>query len=372
MPVNPRENFLKTLKGEPHDFVPIELYSFWHPDRAAAAAVADPLKREIGERIFDRHVFRSILPSYISRYFVTPPQRVRETYQDLPNGHQRIHGVIDTPKGELTYLKETAPESETVWTWKYPVENADDIEKIASVPWELPEGILPPDGSERVGDFHTRGICETGVSSPFVCLAEAMGFERFLMLTATDLDLVTQLTQVCLERALACLEVLLSKPGVDLVWVGASEWVTPPMGSPALYDALVQEQERAIIDYVHAHSDAVVQVHCHGNVGTVLEKTIARGADYTEPVEPPPDGDITLADAKRLADGRITLGGNIETRILCNETEDVVEAATRAAFEGDKNRHVLVTTAGCSPTLAEREYKNYMRLIDVWEELAAL
>ena len=89
-------------------------------------------------------------------------------------------------------------------------------------------------------------------------------------------------------------------------------------------------------------------------------------------VEPPPDGDITMKDAKELAAGRMTLGGNIETRVLCNETEDVIETAVRAAFEGPKDRFVLVTTAGCSPTLAEREYRNYMRLIDVWEELSPI
>lgn len=53
------------------------------------------------------------------------------------------------------------------------------------------------------------------------------------------------------------------------------------------------------------------------------------GADYTELVEPPPDGDITLAEAKRLA-------------------------------------------AGCSPTLGEGEFRNYLRLIDVWEELSPM
>lgn len=45
-------------------------------------------------------------------------------------------------------------------------------------------------------------------------------------------------------------------------------------------------------------------------------KIIERGADYTEPVEPPPNGDLTLAEAKKLAAGRITLGGNIEARLL--------------------------------------------------------
>ena len=370
--MNVRERFLAMLRGEPHDRVPIELYGFWRPDRGALDAEADPLKREIGRRIFDRHVFRSFLPSHINRYLVTPPQRIRETHEDLPNGHRRTRGVIDTPKGELTYLTEWDSESGTQWTHKYPVENVDDIWKIASVPWELPEGIRPVDGSERVGDFDARGISETGVSTPMVCVAEMMGFERFLMLTATDLDLVERLTQMCLDRALACLEVLLSKPGVDLVWLGGSEWVTPPMGSPALYDALVQEQERAIVDYVHAHSDAVVQVHCHGKVRRALAKTIERGVDYTEPVEPPPGGDITLAEAKALAAGRISPGGNIDCRLLVNESPDVVETATRAAFEGPNDRYALVVTAGCSPTLTDREYKNYMRMIDVWEELSPL
>jgi uroporphyrinogen-III decarboxylase len=166
--------------------------------------------------------------------------------------------------------------------------------------------------------------------------------------------------------------VLLRGEGVDLVWVGGSEWVTPPMGSPALYDALVQEQERAIVRYVHAHSDAVVQVHCHGKVRRALAKTIERAVDYTEPVEPPPDGDITMREAKALAAGRITLGGNIEQRLMCNESERTVERAVRAAFEAPNDRFVLVTTAGCSPTLAGREFRNYLRLIDLWETLSPL
>jgi len=368
--MTPRERMLAALRGERADRVPLELYGFWFPDRETLEAVEDPLRRRIGERVFDELVFRSIHPSHVNRYLVTPPQLWRESHEDLPNGRRRTRGVMDTPKGELTYLTEWAPEDETTWTWKYPVENERDIEKITSVPWEPPEGLKALDGSERVGDFETRGICEVGVSTPMVCVAGMMRYESFLELCATDLRLVKALTEICLERVMDVLAVLLSRPGVDLVWMGGSEWLTPPMGSPALYDALVQEQERTIIDYVHANSDAVVQVHCHGKVGTVLEKTIARGADYTEPVEPPPDGDITMREAKEIAAGRITLGGNVETRVLANESEDVVERAVRAAFEGGKDRFILATTAGCSPKLTKREFKNYLRLIDVWAELS--
>jgi uroporphyrinogen-III decarboxylase len=197
-----------------------------------------------------------------------------------------------------------------------------------------------------------------------------MKFEQFLEMCHTDLPLLRNLTEVCLDRILDCLGVLLSEPGIDCVWMGGSEWVTPPMASPAVYDALVQEQERRIIDYVHEHSDAVVHVHCHGRVRHALRRMVERGADYTEPVEPPPDGDITMAEAKALAAGNTTLGGNVEVRLLCNARAGEVEQATRAAFDGGKDRFVLRATEGPSPRMSEREFENYTRLIDVWEELS--
>ncbi|NQT53813.1 hypothetical protein HQ576_17280, partial [bacterium] len=202
-----------------------------------------------------------------------------------------------------------------------------------------------------------------------VCVAGMMPYEMFLELSLTDPALVLDLTETCRERILDVLRVLFSKPGIEYVWMGGSEWVTPPMGSPALYDALVQEQERSIIGFCHQHG-AVVHVHCHGNVRHALGRSIERGADYTEPVEPPPDGDITLAEAKAMADGHITLGGNIEARVVCHGSEAEVEEAVRAAFEGGKQRFVLAPTEGPSPTISDREYRNWMKMIDVWEELS--
>ena len=199
-----------------------------------------------------------------------------------------------------------------------------------------------------------------------------MDYEMFLGMCATDLPLIKELTAICQERTLDMLSVLLAKPGIEHVWMGGSEWITPPMASPRVYDELVQEQERTVIDYIHGHSDAIVQVHCHGHGRHALQRCIERGADYTEPVEPPPDGDVTMAEAKAMSAGRITLGGNIECRVLCNESEETTEAAVRAAFEGGKERFVLRATEAPSPVMSEREFRNYMRVVDVWEELAAI
>ena len=370
--MTPRERLLRSLRGETVDRVPLDLSGLRYESVDALSNIQDPLQRRLAERAGGHMHFEMTTPSHTNRYLMTPGQRIRSESRTLPNGHRRTEGVIDTPKGELTIVTDYDPGLRTGWTEKYPVESMADIEKIRSVPWERPPGVKPPVPGPRPADFDQRGIMTTRISSPFVCVAGMMRYEDFLAMCATDLDLIEDLTQICLDRTMDVLEALLAEPGIEYVWMGGSEWITPPMGSPAHYDALVQEQERRIIDYVHSHSDAVVHVHCHGRVRHALGRCIERGADYTEPVEPPPDGDITMADAKAMAAGRITLGGNLECRVLCNESVEAVEAAVRAAFEGGRERFVLRATENPSPTLSQREFENYVRAIDLWEELSPL
>ncbi|MGB2821396.1 MAG: uroporphyrinogen decarboxylase family protein, partial [Phycisphaerae bacterium] len=252
-----------------------------------------------------------------------------------------------------------------------PCESLEDIEKIRSVPWELPAGLGPPDLSNLPDGFERRGVLRAGVSSPFVCVAGMMPYQYFLELCATHFELIRDLTATCRQRILDILDAVLAERSVEYVWMGGCEWLTPPMGSPRLYERLVHEFERPIIERVH-EAGAICHVHCHGNVRSTLELVIERGADVFEPVEPPPDGDITMAEAKALAAGRITLAGNVEARVLENEDADAVEAATRAAFEGGKERMVLRTTAGPIGPVTPRMLANYHRMIDVWEELSPL
>jgi len=370
--MNPKERILSTLRGQKADRVPLVFPGFSCRSHDDLEKIGDPLRREIAGRIIDETEFRVQVSSYINRMLVTPPQRIQSEQKNLPNGNRRTFGIIDTPLGELTYVTEWDPRSRTGWQVKYPVESEEDIKKIASVPWELPARLVPPDLDALPDEFSRRGILVTHMSSPFVCVSGMMSYEWFLQLCVLDPDLVGELTEICRRRILDCMRILLSRPGIEYVWMGGSEWITPPMAPPEVYDALVQEQERSIVQYIHENSDAIVHLHCHGRVRDALPKMIERGGDYTEPVEPPPDGDITMAEAKEVAAGRITLGGNIECRVLCIESENAVEAAVRAAFEGGKERFILRPTEASSPVLSEQEFRNYMRMIDVWEELSPI
>ena len=366
--MNPSERLLATLRGDVADRVPLILQGFHYE---TVDDVEDETKREIVERILDETHFEARCPSFINRYLVTPPHRVREVSREERNGYVTIRSEVDTPRGKLTDVVSQNPTSRTTWTVKYPVESLEDIERIRSIPWELPGELAPPDANRRPASFAARGISRTGVSSPFVCVAGMMPFDFFLELCAREFNLVKELTAQCLERILDVLDVLLSENSIDLVWMGGCEWLTPPMGSPQHYQALVQDIETVVIDRIHA-GGALSHVHCHGNVRSTLELVIERGADFFEPVEPPPDGDISFAEAKALAKDRITLGGNVEARVLEHGTAEAVEHATRQAFQGGKHRTVLQPSADPVCALTPRMAENYHRLIDVWEELSTI
>lgn len=369
--MDPRRRLLAALRGERPDRVPLMLDGLQFASHADIDAVSDPALAEIAHRVLEHTTYFVSCSSFVNRYLVTPPQRIAERYGEEGNGRVRVVAEIDTPRGALTAVTRRDPITDTIWTIKYPVESLQDIEKIRSVPWELPSGLAPPDLSKLPGDFAERGVIHTGISSPFVCVAGMMPYQCFLELCATELDLIRELTTVCHERILSVLDVLLADKTIEYVWIGGCEWVTPPMGSPRLYEELVQPFEAQLISRIH-EAGALCHIHCHGKVRSTLEMVIQRGADFLEPVEPPPDGDITFAEAKALAAGRITLGGNVEARVLENESVQAAEKATRQAFEGGKERMVLKTSSGPIGRVTPAMLANYHRMVDVWEECSAL
>ncbi len=388
-----RERFLATLRGQPVDRVPLLLNGFlynedgyllcreegydWRNSSRRSVGEGfifnnhteidrepDHLKREICHRAVDLCPIVLTWPSYENRYFMIPPDSIDEASRLREPGVIQTTVTIRTPKGNLTSV--ISRNDYTIWTEKYPVESLEDIEKIRSIPWKLPAELATPRYEGFPEDFGERYLLTTRVSSPFVCVAGMMPYQLFLELCATHLDLLKELSLECKRRILDLLDVLLADRNLDIVWMGGCEWITPPMASPDLYRELVQDFETEIIERIH-RSGALSHIHCHGNVRSTLELIVERGGDFTEPVEPPPDGDITFANAKKLAGGRITLGGNIEAGLLTNGSVEAVERATLDAFEGGTHRMVLMPTAYPIDRFTIGMARNYHRFIDIWE-----
>ena len=73
-------------------------------------------------------------------------------------------------------------------------------------------------------------------------------------------------------------------------------------------------------------------IHCHGPISTCW-RLRRLGANCLHPIEPPPLGDVTFADAKRRIGDRVCLGGNIQIGDLYHDPTEVVIAQVRATCE---------------------------------------
>ena len=364
-----KERFVGACRGAPVDRVPIFLKGFQlFTSRDQIAAIDDPLRRDLAERIYPLQNAFHIHGTGINRYFVTPPQLIHEHASTIDAaGNQTSEYHIKVEGGELTYEIGRNDRTETSWHVSYPVKTLRDLEAIRSVPWELPENSSPL--MSRPQDPDDRLLTMIRISSPIVCVADTMSFEMFLELCATDLELISDLTRECHERISELLRYHLSGNAIDIVWIGGSEYVTPPMAAPEVYRSLVGPYEKELVETAH-EAGALVWTHCHGSVYNALEIVAAGGTDLFEPVEPPPDGDVEFAKAKYLVRDRLTLGGNIESRILEAGESDEVVKAVNCAFEGRNDRMILIDSAGSVRKYTDRMAHNYHALIDTWESIS--
>jgi uroporphyrinogen-III decarboxylase len=121
-----------------------------------------------------------------------------------------------------------------------------------------------------------------------------------------------------------------------------------------------------MVRLIHSRG-ARVRLHCHGKIGRVLDMILETGCDGIDPCEPPPDGDITLAEVKRRCQARgVSVWGNVELKLLEGGTPEQVRAEVRKVMSEAKagSSFILMPTAApinvpLSPT-TEANYKAFI------------
>ncbi len=187
---------------------------------------------------------------------------------------------------------------------------------------------------------------------------------QFLEWCASKSALIEKLIAIRFERTYQRLEYVLKNGFTGCFIFGGAELATPPMMSPELFDAFVVKYDSRLFDLVHRYA-GLVRVHCHGNVKDALSKFIDMGADALDPLEPPPQGDIEMDDAKRICGGRMTLLGNIEFSDLETLTPmEIEEKVKRAICDGGKERFILYPASRSISALTDRFTANAIRYVE--------
>jgi uroporphyrinogen-III decarboxylase len=222
---------------------------------------------------------------------------------------------------------------------------------MLSVPYEF----TPPDRAElepfrrRRAERGSDCIGGAGVNSMVAMLCGMMSFEQLLEWVVTERGAIKDLADAWLERTGQKVEFLLSQ-GVGPFWhFNGVERASPPMMGPRQWEELVVPYDGEIIRRIKAADpESLIHVHCHGRVGTPLDSFVEMGVDSIDPVEPPPQGDVDMAEAKRTYDGRLVFFGNIAFADMETRTPEEIEEQVRRAIE-DGGRENVVLCPSATP-----------------------
>jgi uroporphyrinogen-III decarboxylase len=137
--------------------------------------------------------------------------------------------------------------------------------------------------------------------------------------------------------------------------------------SPRFYRKFVLPFETRI---ARAARDMGVPAYIHtcGKVGDRLEMMAEAGFAGVECLDPPPLGDVELAEGKRRVGGRMFIKGNLDpVHVLLGSTEERVRQAAKSTLESGKpgGGYILSTACSIAPRTPRR---NVRALADIAEQ----
>jgi hypothetical protein len=273
--------------------------------------------------------------------------------------------TLHTPEGDLTSSFRSSKRGIPGMQGEFYVKEPEDAAKILSIPYVAPQ----PDCSgffateRQLGD---RGLLVTSLNNPLGYVYGLMGSEMIALWSVLHRDLLLELIEHFTQRMEDLLRYLLAQGVGPVFMVYGDEYASPPLHGPRDFQALCADFEKRLTKLVH-DAGGLWFVHCHGPVGDILEQFVDFGTDGLHPIEPPPMGNVTLAEAKRRLRGRICIEGNIQIGDIYAAPTGQIERQVREAIEvaAPGGGFILSTTASPHTTvLKEQTVRNYVAFVE--------
>ena len=292
-------------------------------------------------------------------------EKVENRTHDMPRWtlHERI---VHTPKGPISYVTQVSKEEFSSLTREFWIVDDDaDLERYLSLPYSPPEADTSDFAAyeEEVGE---RAVILIGGIDPIAHVHDLLGSEKLALWSFERRRDVDMLIEMFTERMLDWIgRVLATGIRCTFAYVGA-EYCLPPLMPPSDFKPWVVEPMKRISKLIH-DSGSLVHVHSHGPLDSVLEGFAEMGADVLHPIEAPPMGDVTLAEAKRRIGKDVCLEGNIQIGDIYTaeefEIRDQVKRAIDEAAPG--GGFILCPTASpYTPVLPEKAVRNYRAFVE--------
>lgn len=358
-----RERLERVLRGRPVDRVPIRLWG---------VEPLQPCPRPCWQPLFDL-VERYQLDTFFSNWCSNAPdipERTETRDTGDPDWVEEIT-TLATPAGDIASVFLLSRFDRPGYEKKHLIETVEDARRWLSMPpRQRPPVAHYPALQAQVGE---RGMILNGLAEPAYTVNAAMGSELWGIWLYEERELLHAMVAKVARETLETVRYCLAQGiGPLFGWVGP-ELCIPPLASPDDFRELVLRYDRPIVEAVH-DAGGLFWVHCHGDMDPVLEDFVALGIDCLNPLEPPPVGRLTLAEAKARAGGRMTLEGGIEVGDFQLDSAAQIEATTCAVMAMGKpdGRFILCPSSDHShwPDMSDAIARNYRRFVETAMQLA--
>lgn len=374
-----RERLMATLRGEPVDRPAVCFYEldgvtqdetnpdpfnvFTHPSWK-------PLLELVREKT-DRIVMCSVP-------FVHAPSewdkrtRVTSYYDVSGSRHEETEIRLDTCT--LHHHTRRDLDIDTVWILEHLIKDEEELEAWIRFPEEeigTPDYRRTLEIEKELGD---SGIIMLETGDAICELATLLGMENFMVFAMTETELferaLDKIQRVLVKKAARVAEDL---PG--RLWrIYGPEYACAPYLPPALYEKYVLGYDKELVDLIHKYG-GYARLHQHGRQKDILEYTVATGCDGIDPMEPAPQGDVSLLEVRRKYGKELVLFGNLEIcdieQLSQSEFEKKVEQALLEGTCGEGRGFVLMPSAcPLGRELAENTWKNYQKILEVVERFS--
>jgi len=362
-----KERLLRVFRQQPTDRIPFWIWDI-DPMFPSDQSSWKPFYEWVEK--YELDIMRWWHPKFESA--LSFPTHSKDKSQSSKSNMWEYKSVLNTPMGELIQIYYQPKDGGPGYVKKCFVESIEDAKKWLSIPPRIikPEVASYFELQHKTGD---RTMIMAGIGEAMYSVHWMIGSETFSFWLKEERSLLHEM----IDRSYASIEnlvkyLLFHDVGDYYGWVGP-ELCIPPLASPEDFREFVFNYDKRIIDLIH-NAGKLVWLHCHGDMKPVLLDFVEMGVDCLNPIEPPPVGGLTLKEAKKLANGRMTLDGGIENSAFDSlepeEMEKLVEETVAMGKPGGCYILSETGTPGTWPVLTEKHFANYKAFIETGMRLA--
>ena len=284
------------------------------------------------------------------------------------------HTSTEIKAGGRTLRMQTKcyPDINTTWTIEHLLKSPDDLRAWLTLPDHEELGSLDYSEFDYVTDaLGDNGILMIDVADSLCQVAGLFSMEEYTITALTEQKLFHQALRKVQKGLLKHVEKVAQEYPGRLWRIVGPEYASPPYLPPYLYEEYVVEYDKPLVEAIQK-CGGFARIHQHGNQKEILDMTAKTGCVALDPIEPPPQGDVSLAYVRERYGDQMVLFGNLEVsdiELLNSEAfGKKVWTALKEGTAGTGKGFVLMPSA--SPygrVLSDRTLRNYYKMIEVYE-----